>query len=108
MDRFFVRKDPTLLFGGIKSPWDDYMSTLSIRLDTQLVTTSPIDPEWDAFTDSYVSKLATGLDLSPDMQDTMGLLLMEFKHLRPSSPTSTGPVAPGTVLPYYHDNVSTG
>jgi len=90
MDRFHVRKDPTLLFGGIKSPWQHYMAKLPIRLNTQLIISSPADEEWDnSFNDAFITKLCNGLDLGSDQQNgfdmkvPLGMLLMEFKHLRP-------------------------
>jgi hypothetical protein len=113
MDRFHVRKDPTLLFGGIKSPWQDYMAKLPVRLNTQLVTSSTADAEWDnSFNDAFVKKLCDGLDLGSDQQNgfdmkgPLGKLLIEFKHLRPGVYASATDLPAGTVMPYYRDDAS--
>jgi hypothetical protein len=104
-DRFYQRKDPTILFGGIKSGFEpDFSDALPVRLGDQLVSTStsPPDTAWAGF-DSFADRLTSTPALFPsDLKDSALSSLKEFSILSPSNPGNTSATAPQTI-PWFHD-----
>ncbi|KAH8797905.1 hypothetical protein F5884DRAFT_687621 [Xylogone sp. PMI_703] len=113
-ERFYQRKDPTLLFGGIKSAWaSDFLDPLPVRGEWQIVDKSPVSRKevvWRDRYQIYVNSLVDGIKLpTTELTKNAKALLMELWHLRPSASTSTiiNVVAtPEGVIPFFHDETT--
>lgn len=97
---FFQGKDPTLLVGGIESGWPtDYLDKLFVRLDTQVVSGTPVMMP-KGWTD-YVSAVIGNM---PGQLKTAAIALSnEFLLLKADGGAKPTPPPTGTVLPLYHD-----
>ncbi|KAJ4294659.1 hypothetical protein N0V88_004888 [Collariella sp. IMI 366227] len=98
---FSQRRDPTLLVGGIEAGWaDDYLDTLLVRLDSQLI--EPATPISD------ISSYCTSV-LPAVLQPTAEALVQEFNALTPTlfdSTSSKNSSSDGDqeFVPLYHDH----
>jgi hypothetical protein len=107
-DRFYRRKDPTILFGGIQNGFEaDFADALPVRLQDQVVS-SPAPPEagtWDGF-EEFAKRVKSTVGLLPeDLQESGLLSMMEFYHLRPANPQNDRATAPQTI-PWFHNEPS--
>ncbi|KAK4153609.1 hypothetical protein C8A00DRAFT_33629 [Chaetomidium leptoderma] len=92
---FSQRRDPSLLVGGIEAGWpDDYLDTLLVRLDSQLM--QPPTPVGD------ISAYCTSV-LPDVLQPTARALVQEFLALAPSDTARITPTGEQQ-LPLYHDH----
>ncbi|MCJ1309780.1 hypothetical protein MMC25_003441 [Agyrium rufum] len=123
-DRFYQRKDPTILFGNIKGGWDsDFSDNTQVRLIEQAVLpkSEALAQGWTDFTSfldgpysNSSGNLAKGVvgKLPADLQRGARTLCMEFYalcQLANSKPPSTSVALP-QVMPWFHDedNAATG
>jgi hypothetical protein len=113
-DRFYQRKEPTVLLGNIKSGWDaDFSDKLQVRLKEQTITSNGIsDAGWSGF-QSFLSGSVTidgksfpqgilGFLLPSELQAGALALCMEFYSLRTSIPPITSVTSP-QVIPWFHN-----
>ncbi|KAK5988130.1 hypothetical protein PT974_12270 [Cladobotryum mycophilum] len=99
---FYQQRDPTLLVGGIKSGWQhDYLDTLQVRLDSQIVYDgSENELAWNRF-GTYVDK-----KMPDELQSTIKRLFNEFCVLNPRT-SSKEPVLDGVKqMPLFHDDLA--
>jgi hypothetical protein len=104
-DRFFQRKDPTIMFGHVSRGWDaDFTDTLNVRLLDQVVKPSLMtaSPGWENFSTIFETLSAR---LPPAIQGGALGLLKEFYTLRPSNNDAllAKPPALPQVLPWYYN-----
>ncbi|CAI4214895.1 unnamed protein product [Parascedosporium putredinis] len=99
---FYQQRDPTLVVGGVSSGWPhDYLDTLQVRIDSQIVAAEDPDiPRWQGFTDTLLPKLPEKL------RTTIKRLVSEFTSLsrvtQPQEPALTGVQQ----LPLFHDDLA--
>jgi hypothetical protein len=106
-DRFFERKDPTLLFGSIRKGWDaDFTEKLQVRLDTQImVALTDNIAGWEGGS-SIFDSIRDNKRLPTALREPIRDLLSEFLNLRSANSTNTlSPTFPN-VVPWYHDEKS--
>ncbi|KAK5217063.1 hypothetical protein LTR72_010059 [Exophiala xenobiotica] len=118
MGPFYLANDPTLLIGGIPSPWpdgfgsqDSKVKNSQVRLDSQIVTTMngappAAWPSWAGFQSKVLPKLPSAI------KETAQALLGEFflLQLPPAAPTGDlpGPTGAGQLFPSFHDASGAG
>lgn len=96
--RFFQRKDPTIMFGGIKNGWEpDFSDVLPVRLaDQTVMSTTNASSAWGITTD-VTTKISANLPAT--FSKAVGGLLSEFQAL---SPQPNPPVPSGfQTLPWF-------
>ncbi|KAK4107378.1 hypothetical protein N656DRAFT_785388 [Canariomyces notabilis] len=114
---FAEARDPTLLVGGIQAGWpDDYLDTLQVRLDSQVIRPTAPMPPGDMT--PYCADV-----LPPGLKETATALVREFIALNPAAVAhpvlreeacavgendkpgrkSIEDPDPGTFFPLYHD-----
>ncbi|KAF2737782.1 hypothetical protein EJ04DRAFT_86839 [Polyplosphaeria fusca] len=105
-DRFFLKKDPTILVGNMSRGWDeDFLDKLPVRLSTQVVTANPkkyssSNAGWDNSA-TYFKQLLT--KMPSELQSGVAALLDEFRELNPANDLNTKAVDVPRVIPWYHD-----
>ncbi|KAF3936838.1 hypothetical protein ABW19_dt0204760 [Dactylella cylindrospora] len=93
---FYQQRDPTLLVGGIQSGWPtDFLSPLSIRLDSQTVKGEAVPQDWKNFIDSASPKLPSTICQAASK------LIGEFVTFELNQGTQAGDAE---FIPLYHDN----
>lgn len=94
---FFQPRDPTLLIAGAQAGWpDDYLDTLRVRLDTQLIAL-------DSQSKSAMNWSAYCTDRLPvNLRDTAQALIEEFVALDPYAQVEARGDE-GHFYPLYHD-----
>ncbi|KAF2465822.1 uncharacterized protein BDR25DRAFT_154377, partial [Lindgomyces ingoldianus] len=105
-DRFFQKKDPTILFGNISRGWDeDFAEKVPVRLHSQVVTANPpkyksVTTGWDRSSAYFLSIIQK---IPKDLQVGVSALLDEFRELNPLNDANTKAVDAPRVIPWYHD-----
>ena len=99
---FSQRRDPTLLIGGIEAGWpDDYLDTLLVRVDSQII--QPSTPMSDI--SAYCASV-----LPAALQPTAQALVQEFNALAPTLSAGGTPSDSDSgngdteYVPLYHDH----
>jgi hypothetical protein len=103
-DRFYQRKDPTIMFGGIKNGWEpDFSDILPVRIADQVIS-SPINNLAWGITNDVFSKIAKNL---PSLLSGAATgLLSEFQALAPESKVTA--VSGTQTLPLFHPDTQLG
>ncbi|GAO51691.1 hypothetical protein SAICODRAFT_8951 [Saitoella complicata NRRL Y-17804] len=100
-DRFYQRKDPTLLFGNISKGWDaDFMSKIPVRLDNQILTASTEEVRGWKGASQFFDGIVANKRIPAELKQSMRTLLSEFLQLREDNQNDQP--APGKVVPLYH------
>lgn len=111
-DRFFQKKDPTILFGNVSRGWDeDFVEKVCVRLrlpvaaNGQTVTANPSKYRsslngWEASTDHF--KMVSG-KAPKELQASIAALLDEFRELNSNNAVNTSEVDLPRVIPWYHN-----
>ncbi|KAL8692919.1 MAG: hypothetical protein Q9218_002145 [Villophora microphyllina] len=100
-DRFYQRKDPTVLFGNIQAGFEnDFNDATKVRLQDQVVVppSGALVSGWSSLQttlNTIIPKLPTVLQLSAQA------LALEFYQLRTDSKITSA--TPPQVLPWFHD-----
>ena len=117
-DRFFQRRDPTLLFAKIARGWDaDFSGKVQVRLDDQVLTpTNTAQPPAPAIggetaagwenCGAFFDKIMAVKKIPAALRDTMRALLSEFFYLRKDNYSTTAKTANlkgSQVIPWFHD-----
>jgi hypothetical protein len=106
-DRFFKRKDPTLLFGSIAKGWDaDFTDNIRVRLSKQAMDVHGSSDEksniWkNAF--AHFDRVAKVNKIPGALRESIGALLKEFVYLRSKNYDNTRSATAPQVVPWYHD-----
>ena len=116
-DRFFQRKDPTLMFGQVDRGFDaDFLELVQVRLQDQtMAASSSTATGWETFSDFVDNKKSGIMNQSMNSKSRLpeklkvGIraLLWEFFQLRSSNPINKPGPAP-QILPWFHNEVSRG
>ncbi|KAL8832472.1 MAG: hypothetical protein Q9191_000242 [Dirinaria sp. TL-2023a] len=103
-DRFYQRKDPTVLFGNIQAGFEsDFNTATKVRLQDQVVT-----PPAGALVTGWATLPTTLTSIIPklpvSLQSSAQALAMEFYQLRTSNNVTSATLP--QVLPWFHDEAA--